>query len=172
MNTQLDYLFSIESPWIYAGLGELERVDWLPTRFYARQNIDACVRKLRGGKMRTVQGLMNEFVAVFQLFDGFGENWIALEECLEYLDEWMPAQAYILVIERADELLAVEKPDQMVALLQTLHAVGEWWARPIVDNERFNRTAIPFHILMNGSQTDRIVIAAQDAGVPIRSWGI
>lgn len=169
MNTQLDYLFSTEPPWIYAGLGEPERTKWFPAYFYTRPNLNVCVRRLRGSKMRSVQGLMNEFGAAFQFFDGFGENWNALEECLEYLDEWMPAQAYILVIEQAEELLCDEKQDQMFAFLQTFHAVGEWWARPVVDNERFNRESVPFHVVMNGSQIDRIVIAAQEAGIPIRS---
>jgi hypothetical protein len=116
---------------------------------------------------------MCEFGAALQFFDGFGENWIALEECLEYLDEWMPAQAYVLVVERAEELLSEEQPDQTIALLKTLHDVGEWWSRPIADNERFNRVAVPFHVLLNVSQAaslsvDKIRQAAEEACIPIR----
>ena len=47
-----------------------------------------------------------------------GENWLALEECSEYLDEWMPSQAYVLVVERAEEVLSEEQPDQMIAFLK------------------------------------------------------
>ncbi len=173
MNTQLDYLFSVTPPWIYVGQGEPERTKWVPSHFYSRQNLNVCVRRLRGNKMRTTQELMSELGAALQFFDGFGENWLALEECLEYLDEWMPSQAYVLVVERAEEVLSEEQPDQMIAFLKTLHDAGEWWSRPIIDNEWFNRAAVPFHVLLNTSQIaslpmDRISQAAQEAGVPIR----
>ena len=48
--------------------------------------------------MRRLPDLMNEFGAALQFFDGFGENWHALKECLSYLDEWLPATAYVLVV--------------------------------------------------------------------------
>jgi hypothetical protein len=123
--------------------------------------------------MRTTQGLVNEFAAAFQFFDGFGENWYALLECLQYLDEWLPAEAYILDIEGAEEVLQDESTEQVVALLKTLHDVGEWWARPITENGRFNRSAVPFHSLLNVSEGNqaavaRISEAATKAKVPIR----
>lgn len=123
--------------------------------------------------MRTVQGLMSELGAALQFFDGFGENWYALEECLEYLDEWLPADAYILVIENAEEVLQEEDSSQMEALLSTLHEVGESWARPVTQSDRFNRREKPFHVLFNVSSGDtcgveRIVSIAHGAGIPIR----
>ena len=105
MKTTLDYLFSVEPPWIYVGSGEPERRKWNPSDFYSREGTNACVRRLRGKKMRTKGGLMDEFAASLQFFDGFGENWHALSECLAYLDEWLPADAYILVVEGAEEVL-------------------------------------------------------------------
>jgi hypothetical protein len=75
--------------------------------------------------MRKKQTLMDEFGAALQFFEGFGENWDALEECLGYLDEWMPASAYVLVIERAESLLADETRDQMNTFLQILRADPE-----------------------------------------------
>lgn len=123
--------------------------------------------------MRNTPSLMDEFAAAFQFFDGFGENWLALQECLEYLDEWLPAAAYVTVIERAEELLIEESPDQLEALLLDLNDAGRWWSKPILDNGRFNRTAIPFHSLLlgpaNGSSSmQRILDAARKARVPVR----
>ena len=124
--------------------------------------------------MRTTPDLMNEFAAALQFFDGFGENWHALEECLTYLDEWLPADAYILVIENADELLRDEEPQQLMALLKTLHQAGDSWAQPIADNGRFDRKGIPFHVLLNvsdgaSSAGERITASAREANVPFRS---
>ena len=173
MNTTLEYLFNVEPPWIYVGCGEPERKKWIPSHFYSCAGIDVCVRRLRGKKMRTKDALMDEFGASLQFFDGFGENWYALLECLCYLDEWLPAEAYVLVVEGAEELLQDEQPDQMAALLKTLHEVGESWAKPITDNDRFDRKGIPFHMLLNVSENDpsaidRIVSIADKANVPVR----
>ena len=71
--------------------GEDER--WIPSRLYGRPDVKAAIKVLRGNKMRSRQGLMNEFGAALQFFEGFGENWHALKDCLSHLDEWMPAEA-------------------------------------------------------------------------------
>jgi hypothetical protein len=173
MKTALDYLFRIEPPWIYVGSGEAERTKWIPSCFYSREEIEVCVRRLRGKKMRTTAALMNEFAASLQFFEGFGENWYALGECLNYLDEWLPADAYVLVVEGAEELLKDEQPEQMAALMKTLHEAGEWWSKPIAGDDPFNRNGIPFHVLLNVAETepsaaDRICNIAAQVKVPVR----
>lgn len=171
--TTLDYLFRVESPWIYVGPGESERDAWHPSHFYSREELSVCVRHLRGQKMRSTVALMNEFAAALQLSDAFGENWHALEECLAYLDEWLPAAAHVLVVERAEELLQEEGVGEMSSLLRVLHATGEFRARPIADGDRFDRPGLPFHALLNVTRnvatadTD-IARAARDAGIPLR----
>src|SRR5579862_9548504 len=154
MTSQLTYLFRLEAPWITIGPGEAERVRWNPAQFYTRPGQNVCVRRLRGQKMRNSQGLMDEFGAALQFCDDFGENWYALKECLEYIDEWLRADVYILVVERAELMLSEADAAQMAALLKTLHEVGEWWSAPIANNGRFNRDAIPFHTLLNSSADD------------------
>jgi len=173
MKTTLDYLFSIDPPWIYVGIGEPERKKWIPSYFYTRKGVNVCVRRLRGKKVRTTTALMNEFGASLQFFEGFGENWYALGDCLSCLDEWLPADAYILVVEGAEELLQDEQPEQMAALMKTLHEAGEWWSGPIVDNEQFNRNGIPFHVLLNVAEPQPSVVnqmchIAAEANVPVR----
>lgn len=170
--TALDALFQVEPPWIRVGSGEAERRKWIPSYFYSREGLDVCVRLLRGWKMRSVDALMSEFGAALQFFEGFGENWHALEECLTCLDEWLPADAYVLVVERAEELLAEEDESQLAALLKTLGGAGEAWSKSVEDNGRFNRSAIPFHVLLNLSNDrpaaqSRFAEVARDAGVTI-----
>jgi hypothetical protein len=170
--TQLEFLFQAEPPWVFVGVGETERLPWVPSVFYSRPGLDVCVRKLRGWKMRTVASLMNEFGAALQLFDGFGENWYALEECLSYLDEWLPAAAYVLVVEGAEHLLA-DDPSGLSALLLTLNGAGESWSRAIADGDRFDRPPRPFHVLLNLSELnigaiERLQEAASEVGVALR----
>jgi hypothetical protein len=123
--------------------------------------------------MRGVEALMNECGAVLQFFGGFGENWPALEECLCYLDEWLPADAYVLAVERAEELLTDDAPIELITFLKVLHRAGEFWSEPVVDNDRFNRKPVPFHVLLNLSKTtssieDRFARAARDAGIVVK----
>lgn len=171
--TALDFAFLVEPPWIYVGSGEPERTTWNPSHFYSRPGLSVCARRLRGHKMRSTEALMNEFGAALQFFDGFGGNWYALEDCLGCLDEWLPADAYVLVVERAEELLQDEELSEMTSLLKVLHTTGESWSRPVVNNGRFNRDALPFHVLMNlsDSASSEVTIAkvARDAGIAFRS---
>jgi hypothetical protein len=114
---------------------------------------------------------MDEFASALQFSDEFGENWYALEESLCYLDEWLPSSAYILVVEKADELLRDAPNDDVESLLKVLNEVGEFWSKPITNNDRFNRAAIPFHILFNFSDQSperRLLNLANALGIKVR----
>lgn len=170
--TTLDFLFRAESPWVHLGQGEPERKDWNYSQFYSRPGRNVCVRKLRGNKMRTIHALMDEFAAAFQFFEEFGENWYALEECLEYLDEWLVADAYIIVIERADEMLCQENKEEIASCLKVLETVGDFWSKPIKGNGRFDRDPKPFHSLLNLSKvtpycSNNIEAVANDTGIKL-----
>lgn len=106
------------------------------------------VRKLRGAKCRNVSAFMNEVSAALQFFGGFGENLHALEEMLCYLDEWMPANGYVIVITRAEEVFA-DEPKNREWLVDLLQRVGEWWSEPIKDGAvQFRRSAMPFKVVL------------------------
>lgn len=173
--TSYEFIFENQGPFLSAGAEEPERREWIDSHFYASETAAPCVRKLRGSKMRTTQALMNEFGAALQFFDGFGENWHALEECLSYLDEWLPSAAgYVLPIPDAHQLLA-DQGDQLEAFLITAHSAGEFWSRPIDDNGRFNRPARPFHVLLlypteynADADLEHLSQVAAAADVPIR----
>ena len=169
--TRNEYLFRVEAPWIYVGAGEPERKPWIPSAFYAHSGLNVCTRQLRGSKMRTTQSLMDEFGAALQFFDGFGENWDALRECLAYMDEWLPADAYILLIEHADSILADADEEELATLLRVVHRTGDWWSKAIMDNDRFNRSALPFHCLFLGPSEGlkRILDVAARHKVPVRT---
>ena len=121
--------------------------------------------------MRTVDDLMSEFGAALQFFGGFGENWPALVECLSYLDEWLPADAYVLIVERSEEVLA-DEPADLPALMSAIDSAGRSFSVPVTSPERFTRPAIPFHALFNFSpgadvELDRLLHAAASRGIAI-----
>jgi hypothetical protein len=117
---------------------------------------------------------MDEFGAALQFFDEFGENWPALADCLTSLDEWLPAKAYLLIIERAEEVLADDSDNNLGGLLATLQGVAAHWSEPVVGNGRYDRPAIPFHALLFVSDLrsqgyERLVRVADREKVPLRT---
>ncbi len=124
-------------------------------------------RLVRGRKMRTVDGLFNEFSAALQFPNYFGENWAAFDECLGDLD-WLPARGIVVLISEPDQVL-VDAPRDLPAFGRVVRnaagshgnpiALGEWWDRP----------ALPFRIVLasNVEDADRIREWWQTAGVGI-----
>lgn len=92
-------------------------------------------------------------------------------ECLSHLDEWLPADACVLVVERGDELLADDEAD-IPALLRALDGAGRFWSEPVIDNGRCDRPARPFHALLvvpesNGAVVRRIRTAASSIDIAL-----
>lgn len=121
------------------------------------------VRKVRGWKCRDVPGLMSEFGAAFQIFEAFGENWHALEESLCYLDEWLPAEGYVLVVERAEQLLC-DTPEELRSFVAVMTDVARWWAKPVVNNTRFNRPPRPFQVVLEIGGDAELIRRFEQAG--------
>lgn len=121
--------------------------------------------------MCSQQGLMDEFGAALQFFDDFGENWNALEECLQTLDEWLPGDSYVLVITSPLHLLKLERAEVLGWFLDTLNDTGAWWSQPIVGQGRFDRPAIPFHVVLQVGIHEIPGLAPALRALPILDWG-
>ena len=121
--------------------------DFIPSYFYQKEGVNTKVLRLRGSKMRTTAQLMSEFGAAGQFFEGFGENYHALGDCLDYLGEWMPADGYVMLFTGIDELLVDEPESALASLLLTLQITAENWSQPIEGNGHFDRPPKPFHSL-------------------------
>lgn len=134
-------------PYLLIKARDTDDETWNASTLFGRATGSDVVRVVRGQKMRTVDGMMSECGAALQFFEGFGENWPALEECLCYLDEWLPGDGYVLVVSAAEQLLADDLKAELRTFLCLLHRVGKWWAEPITDNGRYNRPARPFHVI-------------------------
>lgn len=104
------------------------------------------VVKLRGKKCRNYGAFMDELGAAFQVFYGFGENWSAVAEVLREMDEWLPGDGYVVVVEHAEDLHC-EEPVELATLMRILSMVGDAWSKAIVGNDRFDRPPRPFHVI-------------------------
>ncbi|WP_062994146.1 barstar family protein [Nocardia mikamii] len=69
-------------------------------------------REVRGAKMRTTEGVFDEFAAALQFPYYFGDNRDAFDECLRDLDEFVgEASGYVIVIRDSGQLLADQRED-------------------------------------------------------------
>lgn len=83
---------------------------------------------LDGSVMRDHDGLFHEFASKMSFPGYFGENWPALQDCLDDMT-WVPAAThYLIVIENWAAVLEESKPDRVV-LERILRDVGENWGR-------------------------------------------
>lgn len=88
-------------------------------------------RWLRGSKMRTTQGLFDEWAAALQFPPYFGENWDAFDECLNDL-EWLHGECAALILLDAEELLQDADPAEARILFDILSA---------------EQSDLPFHVI-------------------------
>ncbi len=71
----------------------------------------------------------------------FGANWDAFEDCVTDL-EWVPAPAYVVLLENM-ERFAQRAPRDFDTALRILEAAAEFWSEK----------GVPFHVLVSGVQT-------------------
>lgn len=123
------------------------------TSAVARGRGSAVVRRIRGSHSRTATALFDELAAALQFPAYFGANWNALRDMLADFS-WLPADAYLLILEDADELLA-DAPDEVLSV--GLRVLGEAASKS---------SAVPFQIVLQSAADGRVARALTSEGVP------
>ena len=97
-----------------------------------------------GEQCRTKTTALVEFAARLDFPPYFGHNWDAFEECLRDL-AWMPAPGYVIVVNRAENILTESARDYST-FIDILSSAGEQWASP--RSPERERSGVPFHALL------------------------
>lgn len=113
---------------------------------------------LRGRKMRTLDGLFDEFSAAMQFPYYFGENWPAFDECIADL-EWVTTRSVVVLIDEAPCILADDRAEKET-FWTTLGATARERRTRLEQDERGPSS---LHVVLGGMQ--RSVDASQ---LPIR----
>jgi hypothetical protein len=71
-------------------------------------------------------------------------NWDALEETLADLS-WLQPTSIDIILSGA-EIFSTRDPQAFHELISLLEAVGKEWAKPVTDEDWWDRNAIPFHV--------------------------
>jgi len=111
------------------------------------------VRRLRGRRMRTTDGLFAEFARRLEFPAWFGHNWAALEDCLTDL-EWLPAPGYLIVLDDAEHVLAEEDLPRTGLFGDLLTRVAEAWSQPVADGQWWDRAGLDFRVVLHPGTPD------------------
>ena len=94
------------------------------------------VAEIDGAAVGDDRELLEALSAALSFPDYFGFNWDAADECLRDLSQWLPAQGYVLVVDRAGDLWQ-RAPRSAGALVEAwLTAAGHW-----------AHHGVPFHLI-------------------------
>jgi hypothetical protein len=115
-----------------------------------RENRRRYIAIMRGNKMRTWEGFMNEIAAALQFPSYFGENWSALDDCINDLD-WLYCDAYTLVFTNSENILTQETEADRHTFGRILVRACEDWSLPADEGQWFARPGKPFHVVMHYS---------------------
>ncbi|WP_394843252.1 barstar family protein [Pendulispora brunnea] len=95
---------------------------------------------LRGRRMRRREGLFEQFGALLQFPDYFGENWDAFLDCMRDL-AWLRTDGVVLVVLDAVQVLADVEPNELDIFIDVLSDAAESCA----DSE------MPFHVVLQAT---------------------
>lgn len=109
------------------------------------------IRVVRGRKMRTLTALFDEFAAALQFPLYFGDNLDAFDECIADLENIPPGLGYVLAVTDPDLVLADAAPAALAWLVASLTGATEAYGLPIERGEWWDRPAVPFHVVLAGS---------------------
>lgn len=109
-------------------------------------------RVVRGRKMRTLDGLFDEFAAALQFPLYFGENWAAFDECIAELETLPAGEGYVVTITEPDQVLADAGAEGLRLLADSLESAASAWSQPVELGEWWDRPAVPFHVVLAGER--------------------
>lgn len=117
----------------------------------------------RGKKMTTEAGVFDELAAALQFPDYFGHNWNALSDCIRDLS-WLPAPAYVLLVNSATQLLSDGREGALTVLVRTLERAAEEWRKPVSPHS--DRADVPFYVVfqVTEEEADPVAQRLRDAG--------
>ncbi len=155
-------------PWLYLVGSDASRMTDYAWSLASAEQPRVAVRVLRGRKMTTPEGLFNEFAAALQFPYYFGENWAAFDECLADL-EWLPADAYVLVVTDAQLLLSAGGGGQLRTLVDILQKVAADWSRPADPQEPWGHAGRAFHVIFQSpsASLQEVLLRLKSAGADL-----
>jgi RNAse (barnase) inhibitor barstar len=87
------------------------------------------IASIHGARAITLEHFFREVSRGFAFPEYFGGNWPALDECLTDF-EWLPSPSYLVLVVRADLLLAAESRREKERMITALERASTRWDEP------------------------------------------
>ncbi len=136
-----EFLLETNGPYVHVIAGSAEGMREVVMGLDGLRERGLETRWLRASKMRTANALFDEIAAALQFPPYFGENWDALDECLNDLD-WLEGDGAALFILDAEQLLQDAPPEDGRIFFEILQAA---------------ESNLPFHIVMQTQDTATVM---------------
>jgi hypothetical protein len=146
-----EHLLKPEGVWLHLLVGTQAETDVLVADLSRIGKGKAVCRVIRGEKSTTTADLFDELSAALQFPSYFGDNWDAVDECLTDL-EWLPGEAYVIVIVDSIHLLEGAPPDQVRQFCSVLARAAKEWGQPV--EGAWARPARAFHVVWQCAGAD------------------
>lgn len=138
-----DHFGKLAPPWVL-----LSTCDPKSLRAGVRREFpDFVLVTVRGEACRSKSALFDAFARALKFPDYFGHNWDAFDECVNDL-EWLEGAGYVVVVTKAERLLADDEAEYS-KFIDIMSNAGREWARP-----PDRRGARPFHVVLVVSSPD------------------
>ncbi|MFE2915240.1 barstar family protein [Kitasatospora indigofera] len=118
----MNHYWTGEAPWVH----HLE-ADARHSSFFLPPSGSSYVARLDGAKMGDEQAVFEHLSACLRFPVYFGWNWNAVADCLRDM-KWVPADHYLVVIERSALVLQEWDEDREI-LLRILNTAGRRWGQ-------------------------------------------
>ncbi len=148
-----DILLQPEGPWVFKSEGEINHIIEY-TNTILKMKDGACLFVMNGEKMKSLNGFYNELTKVLKFPDYFGRNFNALDECMSDL-EWLDFSACVLVVTDVQLVFEEESSDLIDGLIEIFENAGEEWSEPVQQSEEWDRSAIPFHVILHSASSTK-----------------
>lgn len=122
------------------------------------------VRRVRGRKMRTLNGLFDEMSAALQFPYYFGENWAAFDECISEIDLQPSCEGIVIAVLGAGEVLVDAPTADLRSLVRAFTHAAQTYAAPIDSGEWWDRPAVPFRVVLQAGASEGMLTYERWAG--------
>lgn len=146
-------LEKVGKPYVLMTTGDLQRFDFSISELRKEKNRYVAI--MRGSRMRSWENFINEVATALQFPWYYGENWPALDECINDLS-WLHSDAYVMVVTNSEFILISENEDIRHAFGRLLVGTCEEWSMPADEGEWFGRPGKPFHVILHFGDMEAI----------------
>lgn len=160
----LDNLIKLQEPYLHCDYNDELNIEKICLGLAAKDSYKLIVSTIYGENCSTSKELFKEFATKFKFPKYFGNNWDALDECINDLD-WIETDGYLLLIENVDKILPNDDEGFLIFIKVLSRATKDW-------SNGNNDYVKPFHIVFRCKEENKYMLTERLKKVGINKINI